>query len=168
MLYCALDFLVLILALVALLNIILTLLLQITNHCVDCINHFLEVPCLRSAYPGSEGGKPQALCLCGVLFESSISLCHSHGTFIGTLNLEESSDVPACVVRIVCPDLFACLDGASKKFSGRICGKDVQCHLNSLNFFIAQVFANLPVVVFGQACGLRLIEELDIGIPLGC
>merc|ERR1719203_1055117 len=86
----------------------------------------------------------------------------------GAANLQESGDVPTSVVRVIHAGFFASLDSCRKQFTIGIVGQYLQGLRDACDLLHAQVLANCPGIVLGQASSLRRIKKCDVCSFLRC
>mmetsp|Transcript_25065 Transcript_25065/g.63829 ORF Transcript_25065/g.63829 Transcript_25065/m.63829 type:complete len:684 (-) Transcript_25065:20-2071(-) len=158
---CALDLLVLILALVALLDVIGLLPPQRGDDAVNHHQNLLEVANLGRLDLHGEGRQPVAVALPGAGPEGGESL----GGW-GAIELDERRGDVAAGVAAVHAGFLARLDGRGEELASSTAGQDFERLRDASDLLLAEAAAHLPRVVLGRAGILRHVEEIDVGLLL--
>mmetsp|Transcript_69181 Transcript_69181/g.126271 ORF Transcript_69181/g.126271 Transcript_69181/m.126271 type:complete len:227 (-) Transcript_69181:905-1585(-) len=142
-------------------KIIGTLCLKGFHHGINGFYHLIKVANLCCPDSNCQCCKPEAVAMACLCLQSIVSLDRRSGCIPCTVQLEEGR----CNTRI-CTNFLARFDCDLESIAGLVSCQDFDCLLNASNLLGPQLFSQAPLLEFGSASLLCLIEELDVCLLL--
>mmetsp|Transcript_135058 Transcript_135058/g.238955 ORF Transcript_135058/g.238955 Transcript_135058/m.238955 type:complete len:274 (-) Transcript_135058:732-1553(-) len=138
-------------------KIIGTLCLKGFHHGINGFYHLIKVANLCCPDSNCQCCKPEAVAMACLCLQSIVSLDRRSGCIPCTVQLEEGR----CNTRI-CTNFLARFDCVFEGIPSLICSQDLDGLLDAGHLLGPQLLAQAPLLKFGRACLLCLIEEFDV------
>mmetsp|Transcript_75020 Transcript_75020/g.132722 ORF Transcript_75020/g.132722 Transcript_75020/m.132722 type:complete len:274 (-) Transcript_75020:736-1557(-) len=138
-------------------KIIGTLCLKGFHHGINGFYHLIKVANLCCPDSNCQCCKPEAVAMACLCLQSIVSLDRRSGRIPCIAQLEEGRGNAR-----ICTNFLAGFDCIFEGIASLICGQDFNCLFDANQLLGPQLLTQAPLLPFGRACLLCLIEEFDV------